>query len=139
MRTKFLPLLVLPLAMSACSASEVADAPAPIAEKQAKQMAKELDGKIPGEPVSCITTTNARDAIRISDDTLLYRVSGNLVYLNKLRSTCPGLARRDDIMVVETYSGQYCRGDFIRQVDRFSGIQGPSCSFGDFIPYRKAK
>ena len=77
--------------------------------------------------------------IRVSDDILLYRVSGNLVYKNNLRSTCPGLARDNDIIVSEQFSSQKCRGDLLRLVDRTSGIQGPVCSLGEFVPYRKDK
>jgi hypothetical protein len=77
--------------------------------------------------------------IRISDDILLYRVSGNLVYKNNLRSSCPGLARDNDIVVSEQFGSQKCRGDLLKLVDRTSGIPGPVCSLGEFVPYRKDK
>ncbi len=125
------------LATSSCTAPDVASTPAPIGEKQAKQLEKELMGKVAGKPVNCIPASRSDSPIRISDDMLLYRGSGRLVYQNRLRWSCPGLARDDDILVTETFGGQYCRGDIIRLVDRSSGITGPSCVLGEFTPYRR--
>jgi len=135
----FYPLIAVSMALSGCALSEADNVPAPISAKAAKQLDKELSGKVAGESVSCIPSTHTIDSIRISDDMLLYRVSGRLVYQNKLRSPCTGLASDRDIMVIETHGGQYCRGDFIRLVDRNSGFSGSVCSLGDFTPYRKAK
>ena len=126
------------IALAGCAYGDADTAPAPIRDKEAKILAKELKGKVAGEPRNCINSRGV-DAIRISDDTLLYRESGRLVYQNKLRGPCHGLTRGDDILVTESFSGQLCRGDLIRLVDRTSGIQGPVCSLGEFVPYRKAK
>ncbi|RDV02871.1 hypothetical protein DXH95_13160 [Sphingorhabdus pulchriflava] len=126
------------IALAGCAYGDADSAPAPIRDKEAKILAKELKGKVAGEPRSCINSRGV-DAIRISDDILLYRESGRLVYQNKLRGPCPGLTRGDDIMVTESFSGQLCSGDLIRLVDRTSGIQGPVCSLGNFVPYKKAK
>lgn len=113
--------------------------PQPLTDKQAATLTKQLDGKLAGAPVRCISDYSATNLVRISDDILLYRVSGNLVYRNNLRSTCPGLARDSDIIVTDQYGSQKCEGDLIRLVDRTSGIQGPVCSLGEFVPYRKDK
>ncbi len=131
--------LTASLAMAGCSYGEAETAPAPIGEKAAKTLAKQLDGKVPGEPKNCISNLGMGNFIRISDDMLLYRESGRLVYQNKLRSPCPGLARDNDIIVTESFGGQLCQGDLVRLVDRISGIPGPVCSLGEFVPYRKAK
>ena len=130
--------LTASIALAGCAYGDADTAPAPIRDKEAKILAKELKGKVAGEPRNCINSRGV-DAIRISDDMLLYRESGRLVYQNKLRGPCPGLTRGDDIMVTESFSGQLCRGDLIRLVDRTSGIQGPVCSLGEFVPYRKVK
>lgn len=122
--------------VSACG--EVDSTPAPLTDKQASLLTRELEGKVAGAPVNCISDFNADNMIRISDDILLYRVSGRLVYKNTLRSSCPGLARDSDIVVTEQFGGQKCRGDLVRLVDRTSGIPGPVCSLGEFVPYRKS-
>jgi hypothetical protein len=122
--------------LSGCTASGAERTPAPLTDKQAKLLDKQLAGKTPGEAVRCISNSRHDNIIRVSDDMLLYRVSGRLVYQNKLRGSCPGLARDDDVIVTEQYGGQQCSGDIIRLVDRSSGIPGPACSLGDFVPYR---
>jgi hypothetical protein len=129
---------LISLAMLAgCSVSEAQNAPVPLTDKQAKLLAKEIEGKSPGEAVSCISNIGQPNIIRVSDDMLLYRVSGRLVYQNKLRSPCPGLARDNDVIVSEQFGSQQCRGDLLRLVDRVGGIPGPVCVLGDFVPYRK--
>lgn len=135
MRPIILTTLILPL-LASCG--QVDSMPKPLTEKQTALLAKELDGKTQGKPVSCISDFRGTNIVRVSDDILLYRVSGNLVYKNNLRSTCSGLARDSDIIVSEQFSSQKCRGDLLRLVDRNSGIQGPVCSLGEFVPYRKA-
>jgi hypothetical protein len=130
-------LLVGPLLLAGCMAEGTDSGPAPISDKDAKFLEKELKGKVAGAPQNCISRFGNDNIIRISDDMLLFRESGRLVYQNKLRYRCPGLARDDDIIVTETFGGQTCRGDLIKLVDRSSGIQGPVCSLGEFIPYRR--
>jgi Family of unknown function (DUF6491) len=130
-------LVTAPLALAGCMAGDTDSAPAPIAAKEATLLAKELKGKVAGAPRNCVSNLGMSNIIRISDDMLLLRESGRLVYQNKLRGRCPGLVRDDDIIVTETYGGQLCRGDVLRLVDRTSGIPGPVCSLGEFIPYKR--
>lgn len=124
------------LASCAPTASGAAGAAA-LTPKQSKILEKQLADKVPGKPVRCITNTQNFSTIRVSDDILLYRSSGRLVYRNNLRSSCPGLARDSDIMVVRQFGSQTCEGDFFHLVDRSSGMRGPTCVFGEFVPYRK--
>jgi hypothetical protein len=138
MRTAKIIALLLPVTLAA-SCAPVDSTPKPLTEKQSIALAKELDGKIAGKPLNCISDFNGTNLVKVSDDILLYRVSGNLVYKNNLRSSCPGLARDNDIVVSEQFGSQKCRGDIIKLVDRTSGIPGPVCSLGEFVPYRKDK
>lgn len=136
MRPIVFSLLILPIAVLA-GCGEMDSTPVPLTEKQTERLDRELAGKTAGKPVNCISDFNSTNMVRISDDILLYRVSGNLVYKNNLRSTCRGLARDNDIIVSEQFGGQKCRGDLLKLVDRTSGIPGPVCSLGEFVPYRK--
>lgn len=136
-RFGFLMLTALGIGTASC-APMANTVPKPLTDKQAKTLSKELDGKIAGTPVNCINGARSTATIRVSDNILLYRVSGRLVYQNTLRSSCPGLARDNDIIVTETFGGSYCKGDLLKLVDRSSGIQGPVCSLGEFVPYKKA-
>ncbi|MGC1470721.1 MAG: hypothetical protein WA793_15200, partial [Sphingorhabdus sp.] len=71
--------LTASIALAGCAYGDADTAPAPIRDKEAKILAKELKGKVAGEPRNCINSRGV-NAIRISDDTLLYRESGRLVY-----------------------------------------------------------
>jgi len=127
----------LPL-IAGCAPAGSAEAGASgLTPKQAKTLDKQLAGKVAGKPMNCLPSYRTTDTIRVSDHILLYRSGGNLVYRNDLKGGCPGLARDSDIMVVEQFGSQVCSGDFFHLVDRSSGIRGPTCVFGDFVPYRK--
>jgi hypothetical protein len=127
-------------ALSGCAPSGSAQAgAAALSPKQTAMLDKELTGKVAGKPMNCLSDMRNSSTIRVSDDILLYRVSGKLVYRNDLRGGCPGLARDDDVMVIEKYGSQTCRGDIFYLVDRVSGIRGPSCTFGEFVPYSKPR
>jgi hypothetical protein len=124
--------------VTGCSISGAESTPMALTDKQAKLLEKQIGRKVAGEAVSCISNLDQNNVIRVSDDLLLYQVSSRLVYQNRLKSPCPGLARDSDIIVTEQFGSQLCRGDIIKLVDRLGGIPGPSCALGDFIPYRKA-
>ncbi|WP_447751918.1 hypothetical protein [Sphingopyxis fribergensis] len=126
-----------PLVASCAPAGSGEPGAAALTPKQAERLDKQLAGKVPGEPVKCLPNYRSTDTIRVSDSILLYRSGGNLVYRNDLKSSCPGLARDSDIMVVRQFGSSTCSGDFFHLVDRSSGIRGPTCVFGEFVPYRK--
>ncbi len=126
-----------PLFVSCAPAGTAAPGAAALTPKQAERLDKQLAGKLPGEPVRCLPNTRSTDTIRVSDSILLYRAGGKLVYRNDLRNSCPGLARDSDIMVVRQFGSSTCSGDFFHLIDRSSGIRGPTCVFGEFVPYRK--
>ena len=142
--------MLRPLTLSALAATSAAllASCAPMAQASANAEAltpdqlalldRNLSGKEAGSPVSCINSTVADQTIRVSDNILLYRVSGRLVYKNELRGGCPGLSRDNDVIVSEIRGPGPCRGDIIHLVDRTTGIRGPSCVLGDFTPYRTA-
>ena len=129
-------LLAPVLASCAPGGTDIAD-PKALNPKQEKLLVKQLGDKVAGAPVSCLSNTSAHETIRVSDNILLYRSGSRLVYRNDLKNSCPGLARDSDIMVVRQFGSQTCSGDFFHLVDRSSGIRGPTCVFGDFVPYRK--
>ena len=124
--------------VTGCSMSDAESTPMALTDKQSKLLQKQIGGKVAGEAVSCISSAQHTDIIRVSDDMLLYKVSGRLVYQNRLKSPCRGLASDHDIMVTEQFGSQQCRGDIIKLVDRIGGIPGPFCVLGDFVPFRKA-
>ncbi len=137
MLAKFGAVAAVGLLVAGCTnAAQTAVGPDGLTVAQGEILTKELAGKTPGAPVRCLNGGQRYDTIRVSDDVLLYRASGRVVYRTNLRGSCPGLARDNDIMVVRQYGSGTCSGDFFHLVDRSSGMRGPTCVFGEFIPYR---
>ncbi|APG63836.1 hypothetical protein LPB140_11770 [Sphingorhabdus lutea] len=126
------------LLLSSCASYDNQER-APISEKDSKQLAKLLDGKVAGEPMRCLSHSRTGNFVPISDDLLLIRVSKNLVYKNDLRGRCNGLARNWDVIVTKSFGSSHCQGDTIKLVDRVTGLEGGFCSFGEFTPYRTPK
>lgn len=137
--------LIIPTAMLACitiaSCAPLAkeSAPRPLTDKQAEMLTKALEGREAGKPTNCVSRNSAVSFTRISDDILLYKPFGNVVYQNTLPYTCRGLGRDDDIMVFDAFGSSYCKGDTVRLVDRASGLQGPICQLGAFVPFKKKR
>ncbi|MEQ8860084.1 MAG: DUF6491 family protein [Pseudomonadales bacterium] len=74
------------------------------------------------------------DSVEILDDQhLLFEKGDKSVWLNKLRSRCPGL-RADDILAFDMRSNRLCSLDSATVIDRFLlwRRSGPTCSLGEF-------
>lgn len=130
-------MLALPLLLLAgCAGGE--QGPPKLTEKQTLKLERELEGKTPGDKVSCVYRRGSNSLTAISDEVLIYRDSSRLVYKNELIGRCSGLTS-GDTLVIRTYGSQYCKGDIGYVVDLNSGIQRGSCALGDFTPYRSPK
>ncbi len=108
---------------------------APAAPKQ-DPLAAELDGRVPGKPVDCVSSSFVDGPQIIDERTILYRESGRRVWRNDLPDACPGL-QPNDVMVIEIYGSQICRNDHFRAYPRGTSIAGATCRFGKFTPYDK--
>lgn len=98
-----------------------------------EELARELAGRLAGRPQSCIPAMADRGLVPVDRQTLVSRQGGR-VWVNRLRSECPGISPHGTL-VVETFSGQYCRGDRVRGLEPGGSIPGPSCVLGEFVPY----
>lgn len=132
--------LVLPLALVAlagCAATPAETArSAARAEAEADRLSRALAGYTAEPPVGCINQSTFRSqSSQAYGSTLVYE-AGNLLYRNDMNGQCPEL-RRDDIRVNRTPTGQLCRGDIVQLLDRNTRFPVGSCSYGDFIPYRR--
>lgn len=132
MRNLILSLLVL-TAGCAATPREIAASQARDASDQEK-LGKALAGLTPGKPVTCIDQIRTRQVAGYGP-TILYTVNNGLIYRSDTAGGCSNVGR--DVLVTRTISGQLCRGDIAQTVDSSSRFPTGSCSFGDFIPYRK--
>lgn len=100
-----------------------------------QQLAKMLDGREAGKPVSCIPYSQTQNTTVIDKTAIVYRV-GSTLYVN--RPTNVDRLNNDDVMVTKLYTSQLCRLDTVQLHDRnanfmwngFVGLQ-------DFVPYKK--
>lgn len=120
-----LNLLVLPLC--ACAA------PQPAARERQPM---ELAGRAAGVPQQCLTETGT-EALRVSetDGHVLLYGRGKTIWANDLGAGCSFSV--NDTLITQPIASRYCRGDYVRSLDRISRIPGPSCRLGDFVPYTR--
>ena len=99
-----------------------------------EQLARLLEGRVAGEPVSCIPLSRTSSS-RIIDRTAIVYDSGRTIYVNRPRH--PDSLDSDDVMVMRLHSSQLCRLDTVRLHDRsglwYSGFVG----LEDFVPYTR--
>lgn len=101
-----------------------------------ERLAKILDGREAGKPVSCITMSQTQNATVIDKTAIVYRV-GRTIYVNRPNNA--DQLDSDDIMVTKTFSSQLCNLDTVQLYSR----GGPSMWTGfvglsDFVPYTRA-
>lgn len=117
----------------AATAADKADKPTR-AEKNQAQFEKLIEGRVAGEPVSCIPAFQAKDLQVIEGVALVYG-RGDTIYV--ARPTHPDSLRWDDIIVINRVGGQLCHTDIIRTVDRMSGFTTGALFIDRFVPYKK--
>lgn len=127
-----IPRLVMVFAaLALASATALAETPA---EKNQAKLAKMLEGRTAGEPQTCIPGF-AANRLEIIDGVALVYNAGGTIYVSKPKQ--PEQLGRDDILVVERYSGQLCYNDVVRTVDRYGGFMTGVLFLEKFVPYKK--
>ena len=99
-----------------------------------EKLAKLLDGRVAGEPQSCIRTLGSRNLSQIDGTALTYR-DGDTVWVNYTRN--PDSIDDRDIMVIDRFSGSsLCRTDQVKLVDRVNGFLSGILLLDQFVPYK---
>jgi hypothetical protein len=118
------------------AAALVAAIPATAAhEKGEAKLARIIDGRVAGEPVRCLDSSQ-RHNLEIVDRTALVFKDGDTLYVS--RPAGVNFLTWSDIPVFEIWGDQLCKMDIVHLHDRSSGMGGPSLSMGDFVPYKRA-
>ena len=99
-----------------------------------EKLAKLLEGREAGIPVSCISTMNTRQA-QVIDKTAIVYNNGNVIYVNRPRH--PQSLDSDDILVTELHGSQLCRMDTVRLHERSGGWYSGFVGLEEFVPYRR--
>ena len=97
-----------------------------------QRVAKLIEGRTAGRPVSCIPA-QISDKLQIIDKTAVVYDGGRTVYVARPRD--PSSLNSDDVLVINRFGSQLCKQDVIRTVDRYSGFMTGVVFLGDFVPY----
>ena len=101
------------------------------------QLARELEGRVAGEPVDCIDLHRVRSS-RIIENTAIVYDAGSTIYVNRPRAGADSLDRWDT-MVVRPFGARLCSVDTVRMIDPTSHFLTGIVFLGDFVPYRRAR
>jgi hypothetical protein len=128
--------LALATATAATAAALLVAGPAPARERPSgdQELAKLLEGRVAGEPKSCISLTTNRDS-RVIDGTAVVYGRGRTIWVN-----VPANARDlddDDAMVLKLWGSQLCRQDIVTTFDTASGFYTGNVFLQDFVPYTR--
>ena len=103
--------------------------------KGAAQLAKLLEGRVAGEPRSCINGLPTQRS-RTIDGTAYVYGSGKTIWVQ--RTSAPEQIDDSDTLVIVRFGGsQLCRNDQMTTVDRVTGIFSGVVFFEDFVPYTR--
>jgi hypothetical protein len=92
-----------------------------------------------GEPSRCLSDMQYQSYRALDDRRMLFKGLKNRLWVNTLRSRCPGL-RPDDTLIVRKQGGtRVCKLDKFQVADWFGrhpleSTSGIECVFGDFQP-----
>lgn len=125
-------------AATALTAAALISAPPALARTKLtgeEKLAKLLEGREPGKPVSCLPLWETRNS-QVIDKTAIVYGRGNTIYVN--RPTNADRLDDRDILVTDLRTNQLCNVDTVQLRDRgpgffwrgFVGLQ-------EFVPYRK--
>lgn len=105
-----------------------------LTEKGEAKLARMLEGRTAGEPVSCISAMRSNSLQVIEHVGLVYD-AGDTIYV--ARPSDPNQLGRNDVVVIQRFGGQLCDTDVIRTVDRYQGYTTGAVFLDKFVPYTK--
>lgn len=123
-------------ALAALAAMAVTAGPSVARERPTgdQQLAKLLQGRVAGQPRSCINTRVNQNQ-RVIDGTAVVYGSGKTIWVNVPRNAED--LDRDDAMVIRTHGSQLCRQDIVTTIDTASHMYTGNVFLGNFVPYTR--
>jgi hypothetical protein len=127
--------------LTLCVATLLVAAAAPAAARQSAQergeaeLAKQLEGLVPGKPQQCVSLSRIDGSNIIDHTAIVYRGIGGVIYVNR-----PGgaeMLHEDDIPVQYVWGSQLCRLDRLKLLDRSTRMERGFANLGEFVPYTK--
>lgn len=105
------------------------------AEKGEARLAKMLEGRTAGEPVSCISTLRSSNLETIDHTAIVYD-AGKTIYVARPANP-KDLGPWDIVVIKRTNGSQLCANDIIYTVDQGTGFRTGAIFLENFVPYTK--
>ena len=100
------------------------------------RLAHMLEGRTPGQPVSCIDTMRS-DKMEVIDGVAMVYDAGKTIYV--ARPTDPRMLGRNDALVLDRFSPiRLCVQEPMKTIDRYDHFHTGVVFLKDFVPYTKA-
>jgi hypothetical protein len=133
MKTIAMLLAATALALGGTAAS--AEAPGQTrAEKGEARLAKLIEGRVAGEPVTCISAPRST-RLEVIDRVGVVYDAGNTIYVARVDN--PSSLRDSDVLLVQRQGSQLCRQDVRTTFDRYNGHTTGVVFLSEFVPYSK--
>jgi len=127
---------ILSGAALALAASAAAAAGSGHNETGEARLARMLEGRTAGAPVSCINTVRS-NKMEVIDGVAVVYDAGRTIYV--ARPTDPRMLGRNDALVLSRFSpSRLCVQESMKTVDRYDRFHTGVVFLKDFVPYTKA-
>lgn len=126
--------LIIPaaaLSLAACAAYAGASRQDAVSDAERRA----LEGKVIGEPQSCVTIRDIEDTDAITDRVVLFHMKNGRTYRNDLPNSCKKLTRDGSAFSFSTPMGSLCAIDVIQVVEPTTGFAYGGCQLGKFTRY----
>jgi len=135
-----IPTLTMVSAVAALTTLSASQAETGLSPKASQKLAQQLQGRSAGPPVNCVPNIRGQAHMRVIDDsTILFR-DQSTIYLQRPRNACHGIEDGKYSLITRKFgSQQICSGDINQLVDVGTGFHAGFCTFGPFVPYRRAR
>ena len=101
------------------------------------ELAREIEGRVAGEPVDCVNLSSIRSSRIISRTAIIYD-AGSTIYVNRPRVGRESLDSWDTL-VTRPFGGRLCSIDVVQLYDTSARMQTGTVFLGNFVPYRKVR
>jgi hypothetical protein len=127
----------LSLCLTAWLLSSAAPAPArqSLQERGEADLAAQLDGRIPGKPVDCLSLNRIEGQTIVDGTAIVYRGMDSTIWVNRPRGA--QMLHEDDVPVQFIYGSELCKLDQVRLLDRGTRMQRGFVGLGEFVPYTR--
>lgn len=105
-------------------------------EKGEAKLAKMLEGRVAGEPASCISAPRST-RLEVIDYVGVIYDAGHTIYV--ARPSNPRSLGRSDVLIIKRRSSRLCRQDVTHTIDRNLGHVSSAVFLGDFVPYTRGE